>query len=740
MARPEIIFLDNCLEDDYSYSMQLIGIILTFVRTKLRAVLCISLLLACASTALGKVSCDLSGLKVNQRTFAFGAAVEILADGLDDQSFSSYALDQWAGSLRAREFGGLVLEPTDSIHVEVFGKTIEKLKKGSRYRLKGEIRDGFAFGGGVRISYFLHSIEALESGLEMPKVEGEPIVDLSKMEGKEVELVGKLWSMNGVWWFEYGGKDVYLTGASGRSEIYKVDWHGRRVRVKGIVKQQLRQSIKQITLKTARDLKMYSVIINAQVTLESGVDTSDEGNRFRALYGHSPRLVNGVYQLLAEPSFRRNIMGDETKARLFVERNWPYIEHTLSNANDASKDTIFLRINDLKIDETLRHIYACILAATGDKRGRDYMERLINVGSGNKPEQNIIYLMGEIDSWKHDLPNQMDGGDWVESLGIHCLRVAPGDTAVVSSIPEMLCKKKSKVGVDLMMGLMLNGAAQVEEEKEDMPRDPVKGTGRVDMSGFSRLFSAMDIDPDAMTVADYTSILLPEILSNASGLVTSDQLLKLAEKFPEPDHNRRMLFREMLKRDDPRAISHFWEDLEEDFWSMDLDEYSGPNIIADVKNRITQLKPGNVRNEFQMLLLRREENAAATIAAMLDDPQTPIEKLNELSWELARIEGGKSHVASIARAIRKRLLVKSQKKCDAMTVSGMIGRIGESSDASAVNEMIILLGADFSHLADEWVSVQEFRHHIAGQLAEMTGESFGLDQDAWEKWFAKRTK
>ena len=147
-----------------------------------------------------------------------------------------------------------------------------------------------------------------------------------------------------------------------------------------------------------------------------------------------------------------------------------------------------------------------------------------------------------------------------------------------------------------------------------------------------------------------------------------------------------------------------------------------------------------VRAELEMLLLRRSDNAAVNIAKMLEDPGTPVEKLNKLSWELAGIEGGKRHADSIARVIRNRILRNAKNHPDAMTVTRMIERIGESSELSAVKEMIDLLGADFSPIADQWVSVREFRHHIAGQLAEMTGESFGVDQGAWEKWFAQKTE
>lgn len=705
----------------------------------IRAILCVMVLAVSTSSALSQISCDLTGLKIGKQTFAIDSEVEIVADGLMDEQIPSLSLGKWELEMRVREIGGVVLDASHSVHIVVFGR-YEMPKDGVRYRLKGEIRDGFEFGGKIRLSYFVTSIEAITASSEISTAKNEQPVDLTKLDGKEVELVGTLWSLNGIWWFEYGKEKVYLTGASGRSESYEVDWHGYQVRVKGSLKRQLRASLDQISLKTARDLVMYPVITNAQVKLYSESGTHDEGSRFRALYERAPKLENGVFKFLEEPAFRRNIGGRETMAGSYVERNWPYIEHTLANANDASRDTISMRMNDLKIDVTMRQIYAAILAARGDKRGSDYLRELVKPGTENRPEPDTIYLLSAVSTWRKYNKGHLDKGDWLDELAIHCLMVTPGDTVVYSSIPNMLCRNKSKQGIDLMLELMLNGRQKIQDEGPKAHTDSSKETGRVDTNELSRVFGLMDLDPDEMSPADYASALLPEVLSTGPDFVGTDMLLKLAEKFPKADYNRRQLFREMLKRDDPRAIKYFLDDLEEDFWSMDLEEFSGPKIIAAIREETPKLKPGTVRSELEMFLMRRSENAAANIAKMLEDPKTPFEKLSELSWELAAIKGGELHAASVARVIRMRILNNPKKNPDAMAVSRMIERIGESSEFSAVKEMIELLGADFSLLADEWVSVREFHHHIAGQLAEMTGESFGVDQAAWEKWYAQKSQ
>lgn len=699
-------------------------------------------LLVAMSPLRGQISCDLFGLKLGERVYTFDSEMEVVADCLGSDSFRAASLGGGSVVMHVREIGGVRIDAGNPVEMLVFGGDVKSLKAGARYRIKGEIRDGFGFGGGVSLSYFLTACESLGASPKIPAAEKSPLVDLVKLTGKEVEILGVLWSRNGVWSFAYGEENVYLTDASGRSDTYQVDWHGRRVRVKGLVKRQLRASLDQISTKTARDLVMYSLIVNAQVALDSEAGMSDEGNRFRALYERTPKLVDGAFELLAEPGFRRNIVGGETTARLFVERNWAQIEHMLLNATDASKDTIAGRMNDSKIDGSLRSIYASILAALGDSRGRDYFKRLVQPGKDKKPEPDVIFLLGAIDSLKSVHKRRIEDGEWIEELALTCLRLTPGQTVLYSSIAEMLCERKSKPGIDLMIDLMLNGASKVEEAEAAPAQQSTstKGGGRVDTGEFDRLFGQMGLDPDAMSPADYSSALLLPVLSAGPEFVTTGTLIRLAEKFPEPDYNRRLLFREMLKRDDPRAISLFYDDLKTSFWPMELEEYAGPKIISAVREELPKLNPGEVRTELEFLLTRRTDNAAANFAKMLEDPQTPIEDLLGLSWELAGVEGGDRHAASVARAIQKRVLKQAQAKPDAMDVTRMIKGIGESSEASAVEAMIDLLAADFSVLADEWVSVTEFRHHIAGQLAEMTGESFGIDHGAWEKWLAQKSE
>ncbi len=88
-------------------------------RTLVRAMLCLAVLAASVSSALGKISCDLLGLKIGERSFKFGTEIEIVADGLDEDNFYS-SIDN-SEVMRVRELGGIVLDQNDSIHIQVFG-------------------------------------------------------------------------------------------------------------------------------------------------------------------------------------------------------------------------------------------------------------------------------------------------------------------------------------------------------------------------------------------------------------------------------------------------------------------------------------------------------------------------------------------------------------------------------------------------------------------------------------------
>ena len=106
-------------------------------------------LMAIARLGSAEISCDLSGLTVGEGSYAFGASVEIVADcvGRDGRRLASLGGDYLV--MQAREIAGSKVSPGRPITVLVFGGGLEPLRGGIRYRMRGQLRDGVSFGGGL---------------------------------------------------------------------------------------------------------------------------------------------------------------------------------------------------------------------------------------------------------------------------------------------------------------------------------------------------------------------------------------------------------------------------------------------------------------------------------------------------------------------------------------------------------------------------------------------------------------
>ncbi len=86
------------------------------------------------------------------------------------------------------------------------------------------------------------------------KVEGgvTRLVRLEDQIGREVALRGTAWSMNGRWWFNYRGVDLYVDGMEKMSG-WTGEHHGRSVMIRGTLARELLPRIDKITLKADPD-------------------------------------------------------------------------------------------------------------------------------------------------------------------------------------------------------------------------------------------------------------------------------------------------------------------------------------------------------------------------------------------------------------------------------------------------------------------------------------------------------
>jgi len=85
------------------------------------------------------------------------------------------------------------------------------------------------------------------------------LVKLEDQLGREVALRGTAWSMNGHWWLDYRGTELYVEGMKDLPG-WKGELHALPVLITGILEQAMLHALDQITLKHDRDLKKYFIV------------------------------------------------------------------------------------------------------------------------------------------------------------------------------------------------------------------------------------------------------------------------------------------------------------------------------------------------------------------------------------------------------------------------------------------------------------------------------------------------
>jgi hypothetical protein len=85
------------------------------------------------------------------------------------------------------------------------------------------------------------------------------LVNLEDQIGMTVKLRGKAISLNGYWWFNYRGTDIYVEKME-ELPNWTVDNHFRPMEITGILEQATLPRLDQITLKTNRDSKLYYIV------------------------------------------------------------------------------------------------------------------------------------------------------------------------------------------------------------------------------------------------------------------------------------------------------------------------------------------------------------------------------------------------------------------------------------------------------------------------------------------------
>lgn len=88
------------------------------------------------------------------------------------------------------------------------------------------------------------------------------LVNLDDQLGRKVELRGTARSLNGVWWFNYRGVDLYVDNMQDLTG-WTSENHWRPMIIQGRLEKATLPRLDQITLKSKRDLKEYFIVREA---------------------------------------------------------------------------------------------------------------------------------------------------------------------------------------------------------------------------------------------------------------------------------------------------------------------------------------------------------------------------------------------------------------------------------------------------------------------------------------------
>ena len=517
-------------------------------------------------------------------------------------------------------------------------------------------------------------------------------VNLADMESQEVSLDGTLWSLNGHWWFDYRGERLYLTKAYGPPLTFP-GAHGRTATASGNLVRQLRPSLDQITSKVDRDLVPTYVVRGAKVTFRD--DSKTWTDRFGTVYPKRNKVQDGVPELIAESSFRRNIIGNETRTMLFKERNFAAISEIVHDATPAVRSIIAGRMNDAQVNSSLRLLYAAILARVNDERGREFL-RTSAESPGELSQEEIYY----------------------------CLGIFPFLAAIENDETETNCKWAEKTLVAIMTK---PDSAKVASKFSFIPSVLI----RINSPASRKTLLDYVLRSDGEAESFFTGPSITSLLCHPSTKLSAEDLLAI-EAVTEDEGTRRQILRALLRLKHPAAAERFLKDLKGGFAYMDFRDSSSPEVLAALKPQLSNVT-GETKSHVQMLLVLGEQDPVPPLLALLNDPK--FRDKNLVMFELARIADPRA-VSPVARVLRNEpdgYFKTDSTLATTTSIEHALKVLANTRNREAVKELIELIGADLGRFGG-YIDRAGLQRIVAAHLIEITGESFGVDQAGWHAW------
>ena len=526
------------------------------------------------------------------------------------------------------------------------------------------------------------------------------LVDLKDQVGTVVEISGFLQSLNGHWWFDYGEDRVVLLSAHGPQLKFGSVAHGRRATVKGRIIKQSRPSLKQISLKSDRDLVPTFVVRDAKVQFD------EEPKSWMQKFGPLPSTANksekGIPILVPERSFRKNIFGNETTIQLFYERNQNSITQILRLPQEKIKPEIAKRLKDADVKYEIKLLYAAILAKINDPVGREYLLKALSQAATKSSESfvesgevfQVYYALGIFPFLGDPDPNNPVGLAWVETTLIEVLAGKHGKNVVVrSSIPLVMAQ------------------LDTPKSKKALFQFALQNTDRSDHF----------FNPDSIT----------RILCDPQMGLTEAELLELSEVHKNSGIQRR-LFQALLRLGSSKAVKIYLASDEDDHYYGDLKSALTPEMKDELEKALPKVKSIRKRNEIRMALCLAEKDPIPGLIALINDPT--FTNKNFIFYTLAPLRDPRM-VAPTLKMLKTAPDDYWEKSLAPFPLRSALDALGQQGSREAFAALIELLPEKLDRFEDsEFIDRDGWRRIIAGHLIELSGESFETDAKKWKTW------
>jgi hypothetical protein len=406
--------------------------------------------------------------------------------------------------------------------------------------------------------------------------------------------------------------------------------------------------------------------------------------------------------LLAEYVIQRNTLGNETASGEYITFNYVVIQSILRTATPDTLNVLARRMEDPAIELPLQLVYAAMLAAANDQRGRDRLSA--TAAAHDENFDSALFCLGAFDRLTPETSKTKTEIAWAQPLMIR------------------LMTEKTTGGEFL-------SAADVVKYS-----DIVGALIRLNTPGSRKALIDYVLANVAKPQAHYNED-VPDRIAYSKMTVSHDQLVAL-EAADKKTEERRSLLHIAVRENDAAAAGLFFNELGGDNWfESELDDRLTPELIEQLKARESQVGSSS-KLVIQGLLICSQEDPVPDLIRLLKSPAYP--RKNWVVQKMISLKDGRC--AAAVAAILKTSPDDIFEDRIGYGFENAIRVIGSADTPESTSALIDLLDADLSRFTGTIFDHAGCQRLIAAELINSTGESFGTDAAAWRKWFNARPR